>query len=285
MRLSYKAFFTSLIGLLLITTVAVRAQVNPAFFIRIAKCSNVKAEITLHDKLITRGSCAGLPKEPVYINHYLREKNNRLLFTLSNVAPGEFYGDIAVEVLVYNTSADELTVAYNDVLRLEEGSRVTKNLDGLLRKHGWQVAASNLDSVLAQNIVRSARMPQHKHAFVKSDKFTLIISSSAYALYSIAINDQQVAFREQGDVPELKTEWAIGLNDFDRSPSRMLLAYALHPAANTSTPQLRVSLIYYRPGEETSEVLMEALIELNGKEMKKEGNLDLTEPLRRKGFF
>lgn len=133
-----------------------------------------------------------------------------------------------------------------------------------------------------ETLLASSKVKFDKHAFVKNEKYYLMIKSSDNAAFSVFANDSLITHRSHWS--EL-TQQSILLNDMNRTTKSMLLRYEIQPTESTFSPSLQITLMYYLPSSGEGEVLFETSIQFNQNESKKTGTLNITDQLRSKGFF
>jgi hypothetical protein len=259
----------------------VAGQTNPALFIRIKNCSNVKASLLIQGSEILKGNCESLQGKTIYLNDFFLPKGNKLSFNIVNENANDFYGVLGYELLVHDGNK-MLKNIYNDILETKDGSKFSISLDNRLKKYNWNIDFKNHDAKSIETLLANSKEKFDKHAFAKNEKYYLMISSSDNAIFSISANDSLITHR----IHWLEsTQQSIFLNTMNRTKKSMLLRYEIQPIENTFSPSLQITLMYYLPSSGEGEVLFETSIQCNQNELKKTGTLNITNQLRSKGFF
>lgn len=142
-------FYPFLIIILLCPFIVV-AQTNPAFFIRIKNCNNVKASLLIQGSEILKGNCESLQGKTIYINDFFLAKGNKLSFDIVNENTNDFYGVLGYELLVHDGSK-MLKNIYNDILETKDGSEFSIFLDNRLKKNSWNIDFKNDDAKKNRN--------------------------------------------------------------------------------------------------------------------------------------
>lgn len=270
------------------TTVA--AQKNPALYFRVTKCNNIRSTVFVNDKQILSGSCGdGLSWFPVMFNGALTDSKNKLRLDLKNEREGDYYGALTFELLAADVENQSIRKFYTTEVKLQDFDRFQMGIDNLVKKQGW--AFGNVTDLKLDNdlVRRRNRKDSIDYFFDKHDRFYIVITAAKRASYSVSINDQKIMegslhISALDDAYALKSYPYFFLNSFDKSMGKAVLTYRLEPQQGRDEAFLEIAIQHYAPYAIDPQLIAISKITC-GKDEVKAGEFDITEPLRRHGYF
>lgn len=264
------------------------AQTNPGLYFRVTKCNNIKANVFVNDVQLTSAGCAdNLAWRPISFNDVLIDGKNKLRLDVKNEVAGDYYGELTLELLATSPEKGAKRFFTYEV-KLQEVDRFQTNIDNLIRRQGWSIANGKPEST--DDLIRQRnRRDSLDYFFDKQDRFYLVITSAKRAKYSIDINDQPIMsgslhISVLDEMYDLKNYPFFFLNALDRSAGDAVLTYDLSPQDGKDEAYLEIAIQHYAPYAVDPSVIAVSRITC-GKDDTKHGVFDITEPLRRNGFF
>lgn len=279
----------SLCGILLAGSPGATAQVNPFIYFRISHCDNCKVTAYVNESVLLKDGCSGqLAWNPILLNPHLQQKN-KLRFELGNEKPNEFYGSFVFELLRVDSVNGVFKRFFWNEVKLEDHDRFQLNIDNLLKKQGWNYTYQNAGQEPLEFLARGNRKDSLDYFFKKVDRYYIVITAAKHAVYSVSLNQQKVLGGEL-HISNLADAYALAnypyffLNSLDKSVGKVVMNYTLEPRDDKHDGYLEIFVQHLPPGVNEPNMVAICKIECPKGDMKA-GELDLTEPLQRKGFF
>ncbi len=136
---------------------------------------------------------------------------------------------------------------------------------------------------------RGNRKDSLNYFFDKKDRFYITITAAKHSAYNVSINEQPVLNGEL-HISGLADAYALAnypwffLNTMDKAADEVVMSYTVEPRDSNHDAYLEIMVQHYKPGHNEPGMIAISKIACP-KGDKKSGVLDLTEPLRRNGFF
>lgn len=288
MKIKSIALF-SILSIGVLFSILAHGQNNPEFYFRISQCLNSKATIFINDTQLHEGSCSqGLAWAPVYFNELLQAKN-KLRIHISNERPDDFYGSLTFQLLVADTLKKAFKQFYSYQVTLQDYDKFQMSIDNLLKKQGWELGRLNPGERAKAMVTQANKKDSINYFFSKQDRYYLTITAAKQANYEIQLNQTRV-LHGQLHISALQDAYALAtypfffLNQLDMTKESVMMHYSLQPQPGKKEAYLEVIIQHFPPNASEGVTISTNKITCPANDIRN-GQVDLTEPLRRHGFF